>query len=86
MDSNNVVVENIHVLHKMRQYGGGFVRALAEAGFNADSQNLAKIKAAWPDLWAEYSAWARASRKMEAETRPESFGDANPPEFERGAI
>jgi hypothetical protein len=57
INPENIVVEDVHVLHKMRQFGGSFVRALAEAGFCADSVNLAKIKATWPDLWKEYEAW-----------------------------
>ena len=56
-------IEDVHVLECMQKYGGGFVKALAEAGYRADSVNLAKLKAAWPDLWAEYSAWARAARR-----------------------
>lgn len=86
MNLENVIIEDVHVLHKMRQFGGGFVKALAEAGFNADSVNLAKIKATWPDLWNEYTAWARAARTMATEARPEAFGESTPPEFERGAM
>ena len=63
-------LKDVHVFETMKIYGGGFVKALAEAGFRADSVNLAKIKAAWPDLWAEYSAWTRARlRKPESAER-----------------
>jgi hypothetical protein len=63
-------LEDVQVLHTMRINGGGFVKALAEAGFRADSVNIAKIKAAWPDLWAEYSAWTRARlRKLDSAER-----------------
>jgi hypothetical protein len=86
MSNKTIIIEDVHVLHKMRQFGGSFVRALAEAGFCADSENLAKIKATWPDLWKEYEAWARAAQTMATEARPEAFGDECPPEFERGAM
>lgn len=62
--------EDVEVLHTMKMHGGGFTKALAEAGFRADSANLAKIKAAWPDIWAEYSAWTRARlRKVATDER-----------------
>lgn len=89
MSKDNIIIEDVHVLHKMRQFGGGFVRALAEAGFNADSQNLGKIRATWPDLWSEYTELARAGRIMESEARPVVFDEAGevlPLEFERGAM
>ena len=61
-------VEDMEVFHTMRQFGGGFVKALAEAGFRANSANLAKIKQAWPDILNEYSAWTRARlRKPEGQ-------------------
>lgn len=46
--------EDMAVLTTMARYGGSFVKALAEAGFRADSINLARIKAAWPDYWQQY--------------------------------
>lgn len=62
-------VEDVQVLHAMKRHGGGFVKALAEAGFQADSVNLQKIKTAWPDYWAEYEAFARADQQREADDR-----------------
>jgi len=47
--------EDIDVLEAMKVYGGGFVKALAELGFRADAANLARLKAAWPEYWAEYT-------------------------------
>ena len=38
--------DELDVLNAMSRHGGGFVRALAEAGFRADSVNLLKLKAA----------------------------------------
>ncbi len=62
-------VEDVQVLHAMKQHGGGFVKALAEAGFQADSVNLQKLKTAWPDYWAEYTTFARADQQREADDR-----------------
>lgn len=62
--------EDAHVLELMSGCGGSFARALADAGYRADSVNLAKIKATWPELWAEYAAMARARlRKVETAER-----------------
>ena len=41
-------------IEAMAKYGGSFVKALAEAARRADPQNLARIKMAWPEYWAEY--------------------------------
>jgi hypothetical protein len=45
------VIENMHL------FGGSFVYALARAATKADPENLAKIKAAWPELWEKYANW-----------------------------
>lgn len=39
----------------MKRYGGGFVRALADAAILADDDNLSRLKAAWPEYWLKYS-------------------------------
>jgi len=44
----------------MVKYGGGFVKSLAEAAMRADSDNLRRIKEAWPEYWEKYSALTRA--------------------------
>ncbi len=62
-------VEDVQVLHAMKRHGGSFVKALADAGFHADSVNLQKLKAAWPDYWAEHAEFARADQQLEAEER-----------------
>ena len=46
------------VLHTMKRHGGSFARALADAGLRADADNLARLKAAWPELWTKYLAVA----------------------------
>ena len=47
------------VIQAMDRYGGGFVRALARAASLADADNLARLKAAWPEYWAQYAEIAR---------------------------
>lgn len=53
---------DLEVLHAMRINGGGFLSALAEAGFLADSDNLRRIKAAWPEYWHGYRVFAAADK------------------------
>lgn len=48
---------DLKVIEAMRKHGGGFVKALAEAAFRADSENLAKIKDAWPEYWKQYESF-----------------------------
>lgn len=43
------------VVRTMERFGGSFVRALAQCCHAADPVNLAKIKATWPEYWAEYA-------------------------------
>ena len=50
-------------IEAMAKYGGSFVKALAEAARRADPQNLAKIKTAWVEYWAEYE---KTGRELEA--------------------
>lgn len=42
----------------MEKFGGGFVRALAAALRLADPANLERIKTAFPEYWARYTALA----------------------------
>jgi hypothetical protein len=44
----------------MRQFGGGFVQQLAHLAEQADSNNLARIKAAWPEYWKQYEEMGRS--------------------------
>ena len=50
----------------MRTYGGGFVKKLAEAADQADSNNLARIKKAWPEYWGEYEGMGRSLERPSA--------------------
>lgn len=57
-------------LQAMTVYGGSFIQSLAAAARNADSENLAKIKAAWPEYWARYEAMG-AILKQEDDAKPQ---------------
>jgi hypothetical protein len=46
------------ILTAMSRYGGSFVNALSEAAQRADRTNYAKLRAAFPDIWAEYRTMA----------------------------
>ncbi len=41
-------------LEAMSTYGGSFVKKLADCARMADAENLLKIKATWPEYWAQY--------------------------------
>ena len=45
---------DLEIIKAMRRYGGGFASSLAEAASRADSENLRRIKAAFPELWNSY--------------------------------
>ena len=47
------------VAQAMIMHGGGFTQALGEAILLADSHNLRRIKAAFPDYWDIYSIHLR---------------------------
>lgn len=46
------------VVETMKRYGGSFVQALAEAWSRADSENVRRLKAAFPEYWKRYSEMA----------------------------
>ncbi len=41
-------------LKAMQNFGGGFVKQLAEACRHADANNLQRIKDAFPEYWKQY--------------------------------
>jgi hypothetical protein len=49
----------------MRRYGGSFVLGLGRLAALADGDNFARIKAAWPEYWANYEITGRALQKAE---------------------
>ena len=58
-------MEDAIVIETMRKYGGGFIKALAEAAAYADEVNLGKIKAVWPDDRDTYSEPAYKQQEQE---------------------
>lgn len=51
--------QDYKILEAMTIYGGSFVKSLAWAAQRADSENYAKLKAAFPDIWDSYAAFVR---------------------------
>jgi hypothetical protein len=51
------------IVQAMERFGGSFVRMLAACCHKADPVNFAKIKATWPELWAEYAEHVRMERE-----------------------
>lgn len=51
--------EDFKILEAMTIYGGTFVKTLAWAAQRADSENYAKLKAAFPEIWDSYAAFVR---------------------------
>ena len=54
--------KNATVIDAMQRWGGGFVQSLAQAARRADSENLRRIKAAWPEYWRQYAELAQADK------------------------
>ena len=46
--------ETAVVAANMMQYGGSFVRALGAALLHADSDNMRRIRQAFPEYWEKY--------------------------------
>jgi hypothetical protein len=60
-------ITDSQIMHAMASNGGGFASALAQAAFRADPENLARIKAAFPELWATYAEAAACVAQIEAQ-------------------
>ena len=56
-------VKDVDVIEALEQLGGGFVSALGAAARRADEDNLRRIKQAWPEYWARYTALAEKAKK-----------------------
>jgi hypothetical protein len=50
---------DIEILEAMNKYGGSFARSISLAAWAADSENYAKLKAAFPELWTQYAVFAK---------------------------
>ena len=57
--------EDKQTIKAMIKYGGSFVRHLAAAALCADADNLGRIKAAFPELWARYEEFAKLDKERE---------------------
>lgn len=51
---------DLKTVRAMRNYGGRFVKCLAEAAMAADADNLQRIKSAFPEYWTRYEQMAKA--------------------------
>jgi hypothetical protein len=61
-------MKDFDVASTMIEYGGSFVRKLGAAALVADPENLAKIKAAWPDYWSQYDRMAKQLSEVEKQS------------------
>ncbi len=50
----NIEEERLIVAEMMTRYGGSFCKALGEALYHADNNNMRRIKQAFPDYWKQY--------------------------------
>jgi hypothetical protein len=60
MNEETRPVTEWEVSQAMIRYGGSFVQALGRAFAVADSGNQARLRVAFPELWAEYEAMSLA--------------------------
>ena len=58
--------EDYDVTLAMVKFGGSFVEALGRAAQAADDLNLARIKNAFPEVWAQYLNMATLDRERRA--------------------
>ncbi len=61
-------MRDFDVASTMIEYGGSFVRKLGAAALVADPENLAKIKATWPDYWSQYDRMAKQLSEVEKQS------------------
>lgn len=74
-------MNDMKVIECMQKYGGGFMKALAEAFLKADPINRWKIKGAFDDEWEEYRTMAERMEKAPAVTKCHPLsGMMEPPE------
>ena len=50
--------EDLLIMDAMEQYGGSFVKALANAARHADPYNLGKLKVTFREYWETYREMA----------------------------
>ena len=52
-----MTIDDLQTIEAMHRHGGPFTRALAHAAAAANDEDLAKIKATWPEMWQTYANW-----------------------------
>ena len=53
-----MTTEEVKIVEAMRQFGGGFVQALAVAFQAADTRNFTRLRLAFQDVWSNYTILA----------------------------
>ena len=56
-------IDDYAIVQAMARFGGSFAKALSDVAHKADPENLARLKAAFPELWTEYAEMARLARE-----------------------
>ena len=51
--------DDMKILYVMNKYGGSFARSISLAAWVADSENYAKLKSAFPELWKQYAVFVK---------------------------
>ena len=57
-------MDDFYVTEAMIEYGGDFVKRLGMLYRVADSENQARIKAAFPEYWEKYRLMAKMKEKQ----------------------
>ena len=60
---------DINTIAAMSEFGGSFVKQLAELCYHADHSNLSRIKEAFPDYWDRYTQIHASREQIEAVQR-----------------
>lgn len=55
------------IVQAMTEYGGAFVKCLAETWRRADDGNAERIRLAFPEIWTTYTNLARLNNLTEFE-------------------
>jgi hypothetical protein len=58
-------IGDVEITNAMARFGGSFAWAIAAAAQRADPTNLARLKAAFPELWNQYAELALRQREAE---------------------
>lgn len=67
--STPINATKLDVIYAMIDYGGGFVRRLGEAWLLADTDSQARLRAAFPHYWEQYTTVAQQRLERNAAAR-----------------